>query len=185
MASDDLEFVGSAADLKSGIFLATTVDVLVCDLQLAGHAEGLELLAVVHAGADPPPVLILSGFGQASVVRAAMDRGAAGYLDKAADLPTIVDAIRTVAAGGTVFTAGQLHAWRSAPRRPSDRELQVIARVVGGATNAEVAAGLGLSEKTVESHLRRLFDRYGLLSRTELAVLALEEGWAGALSGRG
>ena len=65
-------------------------------------------------------------------------------------------------------------------RRPSDREIQVLGYVVDGATNAEVGAALGLSEKTVESHLRRLFDRYGLLSRTELAVLAIEEGWVAA-----
>jgi DNA-binding CsgD family transcriptional regulator len=48
---------------------------------------------------------------------------------------------------------------------------------VSGLTNAETAARLDLSEKTIESHLRRLFDRYGLLSRTELAVLAIDEGW--------
>ena len=53
----------------------------------------------------------------------------------------------------------------------------MIERVRAGSTNAEIATSLGLSEKTVESHLRRLFDRYGLLSRTELAVLAIEEGW--------
>ena len=54
----------------------------------------------------------------------------------------------------------------------------MIARVVAGSTNAEIAVELGLSEKTVETHLHRLFDRYGLLSRTELAVLAIDEGWA-------
>ena len=124
-----------------------------------------------------PAVLLLSGFGHASVVRAAIDRGAAGYLDKGAEMATIVDAIRTVAGGGTVFRAADLAASREAPRRPSDREIEVIAQVVAGSTNAEVAAALGLSEKTVESHLHRLFDRYGLLSRTELAVLAMNEGW--------
>ena len=55
--------------------------------------------------------------------------------------------------------------------------IQVIEGIVGGATNAEIASALGLSEKTVESHLRRLFDRYELLSRTELAVLAIDEAW--------
>jgi DNA-binding NarL/FixJ family response regulator len=122
----------------------------------------------------------LSGFRQASLVRAAVDRGAAGYLDKGAEVSTILDAIRTVAAGGTVFRASDLAAAREAPRRPSARELDVIARVVAGSTNAEVGAQLGLSEKTVETHLHRLFDRYGLLSRTELAVLAVSEGWAPA-----
>ena len=89
-----------------------------------------------------------------------------------------IDAIRTIASGGTVFTTAQIGTLHSAPRRPSDREIDVIGLVVHGATNAEVAARLGLSEKTIESHLRRLFDRYGLLSRTELAVLSIQEGWS-------
>jgi DNA-binding NarL/FixJ family response regulator len=66
---------------------------------------------------------------------------------------------------------------RNAPRRPSDREIEVLALVCAGASNDEIGARLDLSEKTVESHLRRLFDRYGVMSRTELAVLALREAW--------
>ena len=135
------------------------------------------MLEVARGTPNPPAVLLLSGFGHASVVRAAIDRGAAGYLDKGAEVDAIVDAIRTVAGGGTVFRASDLAASREAPRRPSDREIEVIAGVVAGSTNAEVATALGLSEKTVESHLHRLFDRYGVLSRTELAVLAIDEGW--------
>ena len=53
----------------------------------------------------------------------------------------------------------------------------MLTLVCAGATNDEIGGRLGVSEKTVESHLRRLFDRYGVLSRTELAVLALREGW--------
>jgi DNA-binding CsgD family transcriptional regulator len=52
--------------------------------------------------------------------------------------------------------------------------LRLLAR---GSTNDEIAMGLGISIKTVESHLRRLFGRYGVLSRTELAMLAVREGW--------
>jgi DNA-binding NarL/FixJ family response regulator len=130
-------------------------------------------------------VLLLSGFEQPSLIRAAVDRGAAGFLSKAADLPEIVAAIRAVAAGGTAFSAAALRTSRTARRRPSDRELEVIRLVMEGATNAEIATTLGLSEKTVESHLRRLFDRYGLLSRTELAVIAIDEGWVGAGERRG
>ena len=82
-----------------------------------------------------------------------------------------------VAAGGTAFSATAIRSVRSATRRPSDREIQVIGLISAGASNAEAAAILDLSEKTIESHLRRMFDRYGVLSRTELAVLAMREGW--------
>jgi DNA-binding NarL/FixJ family response regulator len=176
-ATDDLVLAGSGRTLGEGVDLIARVDVLVCDVQLDGRAEGLRLLEVARGTPNPPAVLLLSGFGHASVIRAAIDRGAAGYLDKGAEMTEIVDAIRTIAAGGTVFRAADLQSSRQAPRRPSNREIEVIAAVVAGSTNAEVAASLGLSEKTVESHLHRLFDRYGVLSRTELAVLAVNEGW--------
>jgi DNA-binding CsgD family transcriptional regulator len=52
-----------------------------------------------------------------------------------------------------------------------------MALIGAGASNAEAAGSLQLSEKTIESHLRRLFDRYRVFSRTELAVLAISEGW--------
>jgi DNA-binding NarL/FixJ family response regulator len=176
-AAEGLDLVGSGRTLDDALALIGRVDVLVCDVQLDGQAEGLRVVDAARTAPTPPAVLLLSGFGHGSVVRAAIERGAAGYLDKGAELGAIVDAIRIMAAGGTVFRATDLQASLAAPRRPSDRELQVIAAVITGATNAEVAAGLGLSEKTVETHLHRLFDRYGLLSRTELAVLAIDEGW--------
>lgn len=176
-ATDDLTVTGVGRSVTEALDLAGRVDVLVCDVQLDGHAEGIGLLSAIHRQPDPPAILLVSGFRHRSIVRAAIEGGAAGFLDKSVDVEVIVEAIRTVARGGTVFTASQLEASRGALRRPSEREIQVIALVAGGATNAEVAARLGLSEKTVESHLRRLFDRYGVLSRTELAVLALEEGW--------
>ncbi len=184
-ATADLALVGTARTTDDALRLAADVDVLVCDVQLDGHAEGLRILEALHdprAGipraSGPPAVILLSGFQQPSLVRAAIERGAAGFLDKSAELDAILAAVRTVAAGGTVYTAAALHQSRNARRRPSERELEVIARVIAGSTNAEVATSLGLSERTVESHLRRLFDRYGLLSRVELAVLALDEGWA-------
>jgi two-component system, NarL family, response regulator DesR len=180
--TDDLVLAGTAATVVEGLALASVVDVLVCDVQLDGHAEGLRILEMIHrpeamAIATAPAVILLSGFDQPSLVRAAIERGAAGFLGKTVELPAIIGAIRTVAAGGTVFTATALSSSRTAVRRPSDREIQVIGLVRDGATNAEVASALGLSEKTVESHLRRLFDRYGLMSRTELVVQAIDEGW--------
>jgi DNA-binding NarL/FixJ family response regulator len=176
----DLELVATARSLGEVLRLLTgtdrtACDVVVSDVQLAGEAEGLRLLDAV--GPDGPAVLLLSSFDQPPLIRTAFERGAAGYLRKTSEVADILEAIRTVAAGGTAFSASMLRAIRSAPRRPSDREIEVLTLVCGGASNDEVGAQLGVTEKTVESHLRRLFDRYGVLSRTELAVLALREGW--------
>lgn len=176
--ADDLELAGTARSLdaaRAALAADTRVDVVVSDVQLAGEAEGLRLLEAI--GTDGPAVLLLSSFDQAPLIRTAFERGAAGYLVKTSEVSEILDAIRTVAGGGTAFSAAMLRAIRSAPRRPSDRELEVLALLCGGASNDEIGSRLGVTEKTVESHLRRLFDRYGVLSRTELAVLALREGW--------
>ncbi len=63
-------------------------------------------------------------------------------------------------------------------RRPlSLREHEVVVAVVEGLSNDEIASRLSISPKTVESHLRRLFERHGLASRTELATRALRDGW--------
>jgi DNA-binding NarL/FixJ family response regulator len=182
-ASADLRVVGIARTLSGALELAARTgedapDVIVSDVQLAGEAEGFRLLEAVRPGG--PAVILLSAFDQPPLLRTAFERGAAGYLVKTAEASAILDAVRTVAAGGTAFSGGMLRAIRSAPRRPSDREIDVLRLLCTGASNDEIAARLGLSDKTVESHLRRMFDRYGVLSRTELAVLAVREGWAGA-----
>jgi DNA-binding NarL/FixJ family response regulator len=177
-SAPDLMLAGTARSLDDArALLAVTsgVDVVVSDVQLAGEAEGLRLLDAI--GPEGPAVLLLSSFDQPPLVRTAFERGAAGYLIKTSEVSEVLDAIRTVAGGGTAFSAAMLRAIRSAPRRPSDREIEVLTLVCGGASNDEIGVRLGVSEKTVESHLRRLFDRYAVLSRTELAVLALREGW--------
>ncbi len=179
-ATPDLEVAGTARTLDEARVLimepaAVSPDVIVTDVQLAGEAEGLRLLDAASPGG--PAVLLLSSFDQPPLIRTAFERGAAGYLLKTSEVTEILDAVRTIAAGGTAFSAAMLRAIRSAPRRPSDREIEVLTLVCAGASNDEVGAQLGVTEKTVESHLRRLFDRYGVLSRTELAVLAMREGW--------
>jgi DNA-binding NarL/FixJ family response regulator len=182
--TDDVELVGTATTASAAAALLETADpdVLVCDIWLDGESAGLDVLAAtVRAARDERPrVLILSGFDQPSFLRAAFEGGAAGYVSKATPVEAILDAVRAVAGGGTAFPEVTLRALREAPRRPSARELGAIRLLARGASNDEIAFGLGISVKTVESHLRRLFGRYGVLSRTELAMLAVREGWLGS-----
>ncbi len=63
------------------------------------------------------------------------------------------------------------------PTRFTERQRQVVQLIAEGCSNDEIAARLGIGPKTVESHLRRLFERFDLASRTELATRALREGW--------
>jgi len=150
-------------------------DVILCDIQLEAGIDGLDVVeAANRAGVR---AIVLTSFDRSSLMRAAFERGASGFLDKKSEPAEILAAIRTVAAGGTAFSAASLDAARSAARPPSSREIEVIGLIQRGATSDEIGGRLGISTRTVESHLRRLFDRYGVVSRAELAVLALNEGW--------
>jgi DNA-binding NarL/FixJ family response regulator len=175
---DDIELVGRATSVHEAISLIDDVrpDVVLCDIWLGGAPAGLDLLEAM-ADRPSPRILVLSGFEQASFLRAAFEGGAAGYLSKASDLDVVLEAVSAVAGGATHFPDVTLNALRDAPRRPSAREVEALRLLARGSTNDEIAMGLGISIKTVESHLRRLFGRYGVLSRTELAMLAVREGW--------
>jgi DNA-binding NarL/FixJ family response regulator len=143
-------------------------------IELVGSARtpesGIEL--VRRTGPDAPDVILCD-----VQLRAGTDGLAVIEAAQAAGCRVIVRAVRTVAAGGTAFSAATLDAARYAPRPPSGREIAVLQELNTGATSDEIGARLGISSRTVESHLRRLFDRYGVVSRTELAVLSVHEGW--------
>ena len=164
--------VAAARELLRG---AARPDVVLCDIQLETGIDGLEVVdAANEAGVR---TIVLTSFDRSSLMRAAFERGASGFLDKKADPTEILAAVRAVASGSTAFSAASLDAARSAARPPSAREIEVIGLIQRGATSDEIGGRLGISTRTVESHLRRLFDRYGVVSRAELAVLALNEGW--------
>lgn len=176
----EIRIVGMARTPEDGMALVSrsepeAPDVVLCDVQLRSGTDGLEVMAAaVAAGCR---VIVLTSFDRSSLMRAAFERGASGFLDKGVEVAAILRAVRTVADGGTAFSAATLDAARYSPRPPSDREIGVLRELQRGATSDEIGVRLGISARTVESHLRRLFDRYGVVSRTELAVLALREGW--------
>jgi len=184
-AAGDVAVVTVARTAVDGAILLRSpdLDVVILDLDLGAGPNGLALLTAAATDIGPrgrPPVIVVSATRTPSLVRAAVELGASGYLVKTADVDEILLAARTVVAGGTWYRATDLQASATAPRAPSGRELGVLDLLVNGLTNDEIGLRLGLSVKTVESHLRRLFDRYGVASRTELAVLAVREGWVGS-----
>ena len=100
-----------------------------------------------------------------------------GYLSKMASVDQILAAIRAVAAGGTAYPSDARRSANEALRLPTPRELEILGLVAEGLSNVEIAERLSLRVKTVESQLRRLFDRYDVTSRTALARVAVRQGW--------
>ncbi len=169
--TEDMEVAGVAASLAEvRPFLDAGVDVLLLDLRL-GDESGFDLLRS-EADAPLPAVVVVTSYDYPQYADAALRLGAAGFVVKTAPTAELLDAIRRAAAGGLAFGV-----------RPGGgvaltaREREVVQLVVEGASNDEIGARLGISSRTVESHLRRLFERVEVASRTELAARALREGW--------
>lgn len=167
----DLALVGMAATLDEArpLLNREVVDVLLLDLRL-GQDFGL---SVFEGAADSlPAIVVATSYDYPQYVEAALRLGAVGYVLKTAPVHELLEAIRRAALGKLSFDLRPV-----AGARLSSREREVVAAVVNGSSNDEIASQLGISPKTVESHLRRLFERHGVASRTELATRALRDGW--------
>ncbi len=176
VAGDESFEVYSAASLSEGREALRRLQpaVMVCDVRLP-DGSGLKLIEEAKATNNGTACLVLSSFATTQYVATARRLGAAGYLLKTEPTDTIIAAIRTIAAGGTVF--GPLAAGVREEFRLTMREREVVAAVVSGLTNDEIAGRLGISRKGVEAHLSRLYERAGVASRTELAIRAEREAW--------
>jgi DNA-binding NarL/FixJ family response regulator len=173
-AQPGIDVVGTAGsiDEATALIASTPADVLLLDIRL-GTDSGLRLLT--ETAADAPAIVVLTAYDYPQYAEAALRLGASGFVLKTAPLAELLDAIRRVAGGGMAFSIRPRAGAGLA--RLSERELDVVRLVVDGRSNDEIGARLGIGPKTVESHLRRLFERFDLASRTELATRALREGW--------
>jgi DNA-binding NarL/FixJ family response regulator len=176
-AQPGIAVAGTAGSIKEATALLELVaaDVLLLDIRL-GSDSGLRLLTEASAPTGSrPAIVVLTSYDYPQYAEAALRLGASGFVLKTAPIAELLDAIRRVAAGGLAFSVRPRSG--AAIARLSERELDVVRLVVDGRSNDEIGGRLGIGPKTVESHLRRLFERFDLASRTELATRALREGW--------
>jgi DNA-binding NarL/FixJ family response regulator len=171
----DLEVVGTAQTVSGAVVLvaAQRPDVVLCDVMLGDRPSGFDLPSAL----DPPvPVLFFSSYDLPWFYTRAMDSGGAGYVLKTESMGHLTRAVEQVAEGGLAFPALILSG-RGRLRAPSRREREIIVLAGHGHGNGEIASTLGISQKTVETHLARLFARYSVKSRTELVMTAIGQGW--------
>lgn len=184
----DFEVVGQAGDGEEAIALAERLqpDVVVLDLMMSGR-NGLDAMAELIERAAGTRVLVLSMHQSEAYVLEALRRGAVGYVLKQADAGELVRAIREVAAGRHYLSPPlselALDAYARRAGAPADpyhsltpREQEVLRLVAEGRTNAEIAAELYISRRTVETHRAHLMKKLGLRTHVEVALYALRRG---------
>ena len=151
-------------------------DVVILDLRLPDKS-GLEVIGLLRQEFQNVCILILSSYGGAHDISAAMERGAAGYVLKNMPLPRLLDSIRRVAAGEIVCLPeiARSLAGRSASNL-SGRELEVLTLMSKGLSNKEIASSLQLVEGTVKLHVSSVLSKLGVMDRTQAVVAAIKRG---------
>ena len=184
---DDLEIVAEVANGEQA-FEAVAVcnpDLVVLDVRMA-QGDGLNCLGRLKLEYPDLPVLMISTYDNPTYVARAVALGASGYLLKSSTGEELVEAIRTVAAGESVWKREALRRMTGALATPrlnvdvevplTQRESEVLQQMTLGLTNKEIALVLGISYETVKEHVQHVLRKVGVADRTQAAVWAVRSG---------
>ncbi len=175
----DIEIVAEVArgDEVLSAALTTHPDVALLDIEMPG-GSGLDAAALLHAQVPECRVLILTTFGRPGYLRRAMESGVVGFLVKDAPAAQLAGAIRRAMAGERVVDPTLALGALSEGENPlTERERTVLAVAAGGASIAEIADQLALSEGTVRNYLSVAIQKLGAHNRIEAARMAEQKGW--------
>lgn len=173
----DIVVAGEASDGDEARRQCETLqpDVLVLDLNMPGSAA-VETLASVHQSCPGTRVLMLTAYDDDAYVRGLVQAGAVGYVLKDEAPEALVQAVRSVAKGGTWFSEAVVaRLVLPSPRdgnlpQLTQRELQIMGQIARGWDNARIAEELGLSEQTIRNYVSRLYGKIGVQTRAEAVV---------------
>lgn len=176
---DDMRVVAQASNGQQGLNLCQQhqPDILVTDIEMP-IMTGLELAAALQHANSTTRVIVLTTFARSGFLQRAMQAGVKGYLLKDAPAEQLADAIRKVHAGGKAIAAElAIESWSAAADPLNERERQVLRLAGGGASTAEIAQLIHLSEGTVRNYLSEAMSKLQAKNRVEAYRLAREAGW--------
>ena len=180
-AEPDLDVVGEAGSGAEAVELAARLrpDVVLMDLRMPGM-DGVQATGRITAAGDAR-VLVVTTYDTDSDILRAVEAGATGYLLKDTPRRELAEAVRAAARGETVLAPPVARKLMSRVRlpavdAPTRRELEVLAEVARGRSNAEIGRTLHISEATVKTHLVRVFEKLGVSDRTAAVTTALSQG---------
>jgi two-component system response regulator DesR len=177
--AEGIEVVGAvgAGDAIVPTALRVRPDVAVIDIELPG-LDGISAAAQLRQWLPECRTLILTGVARPGTLRRALSAKVAGFMGKDAAPEDLIEAVRTIAAGGRVLDPQLAFAALDVAGNPlTERECDVLRLTASGADPAEVAARLGLSYGTVRNYLAAAVTKLGARNRVDAIRLASEAGW--------
>ncbi|WP_415951144.1 response regulator transcription factor [Streptomyces sp. KLOTTS4A1] len=175
----DIEVVAQVArgDEVADAVRTHTPDVALLDIEMPG-VTGLEAAALLHPRFPDLKLVILTTFGRPGYLRRAMEAGASAFLVKDAPAAQLAEAVRKVLAGEKVIDPALAAAALAEGADPlTDREREVLREAADGATNAELATRLHLSQGTIRNYLSTAIQKLAARNRAEAVRIAREKGW--------
>lgn len=179
---DDIELIGLVSDGASAVSaaLAERPDVVLMDLSMP-VMDGIEATRQIHAARPDVHVVVLTSFSDNRRIVEALRAGASGYLLKHASADELLSGIRAAAAGDAPLDPKAARVMLDTQRASSSnradltaREVEVLQLIAAGDANKQIARKLGITERTVKSHLTNIFAAIGVTSRTQAAIWAAE-----------
>ena len=189
LAGTEVKVVAEVATGQAAVKYALEheVDVVLMDVRMP-DGDGVTALGRIKLDKPNLPILMFSGYDNPTYVARANALGASGYLLKGCTRDELVDAIRKVAAGESIFTRDELRRVTSAlatPRLAADvevpstkREGEVLRQLAEGLTNQQIAEVLHISYETIKEHVQHTFRKIGVTDRTQAEVWAVRKGLA-------
>jgi DNA-binding NarL/FixJ family response regulator len=171
------ECVITASTVEAAASLLARQDdfqLILLDIALQGET-GLALLPRLARYRKPPPVVIISSSEDEVTVRAARAAGASGFLAKSAGRSALVNMVRSVSRGDGYFPGGVEPVAQDLSLTP--RQMDVLLLLAQGFPNKRICQSLNLTEHTVKTHLKAIFNQLGVHNRTECVNLARTRGW--------
>ena len=180
---EGVELVGTAADGAEAVDVCREEhpDVVLMDLEMP-RVDGIEATRRIAADSPEAHVVVLTSFSDRERILGALDAGAVGYVLKDAGADELARAIRAAARGESPLDPKAAHAVLTARREPrpvqllTSREREVLQMVGEGLPNKHISRRLGISEKTVKTHLTSIFRTIGVTDRTQAALWAERRG---------
>ena len=179
----DVEIVGTAGLARAGleIALATRPAVVLMDINMP-QLNGIDAIELFREQLPDTRILMLSTHDSREYISTSVMHGASGYILKDVSTDEIIAAIEAVAAGGTYFSSGVSDVLlERKPGDPADplttREHDVLLLIAGGRSNRDIAAELGISAATVETHRKNIKKKLGIATTAGLTRYAIENGW--------